>query len=93
MTPSTFAELRTAEIARQMGVMVPDNFRVINGRVRTPETASGGGIVIGAAYTRSRRAKDMSGDELHLQSALLEPRTAHPLPLIHRIAGAIWRWC
>lgn len=35
----------------------------------------------------------MSPDERLLQKALLEKRTAAPLPLLQRIAGAVWRWC
>lgn len=32
-------------------------------------------------------------DADRLQAALLDARTARPLPLLMRVLGAIWRWC
>lgn len=55
-----FAALRTVQIARAQGVVLP--------------------------------SEGMSLDERLLQKALLEPRNAAPLPLLQRIAGAVWRW-
>lgn len=36
--------------------------------------------------------RELVTDELLLQKALLEPRTAQPLPMLQRIAGAVWKW-
>lgn len=66
--------------------MNAEALRIVNGRVRTPT-----GILIGAAYTPP--PAPYSRDAECIQAALLEPRTAHPLSLINRIAGAVWRWC
>ncbi len=63
--------------------------RVIGGRVVTPPTARGGAIEIGRAYVRP--PMPVQGHAVHLQAALLEPRTAIPPTLLHRLAGAIWR--
>lgn len=49
-----------------------------------------GKCVIGRAYVRPS-PRIVSRDAEHLQTALLEPRTAQPLPLVQRIAGAFWR--
>jgi len=88
-SPSTFAALRNDAIAREMGVTLPEMYweprRVENG-LKTCR-----GIVIGGAIAP---AKPVLGvDAEHLQAALLEPRTAKPLPLLQRIAGAFVRWC
>lgn len=48
------------------------------------------GLRIGIAHIP--RPEPVQGDALRLQSALLEPRTARPLPWLAAIAGAIWRW-
>ncbi len=60
----------------------------------TPRTASmavtATGLRIGIAHVP--RPAPVQGDALHLQTALLEPRTARQLPWTARIAGAIWRW-
>lgn len=49
-----------------------------------------GKCVIGRAYVRPS-PRVISRDAEHLQTALLEPRTAEPLPLVQRLAGALWR--
>mgnify|MGYP003514257598 CR=1 FL=1 len=49
------------------------------------------GIVIGGAIAPPVPTITQDGERI--QAALLEPRTAHPLSLINRIAGAAWRWC
>lgn len=49
-----------------------------------------GRVVIGRAYVPPP-PRIVSRDAERLQSALLEPKTAQPLPLVQRIAGAIWR--
>lgn len=49
-----------------------------------------GRVVIGRAYVPPP-PRIVSRDAEHLQSALLEPRTKQPLPLVQRIAGALWR--
>lgn len=101
MTPSRFAELRVVELTAGMGVRAPRAcrptfpraiapVRVLNGRTYTRKTASGGGIAIGCAYTP--RPPAMSADAELAQAALLEPRTARPLPFLNRVAGALWRW-
>lgn len=61
-----------------------------NGLVRTPPTPRGGGILIGSRW--SQRPAPIAPDAERLQSALLERRTAAPLPVLQRMAGAIWRW-
>lgn len=71
--------------------MSAEALRIVNGRVLTPRTSSGGGIVIGGAYTPA--SPPPSRDAEHIQCALLEPRTARALPVLQRIAGAVWRWC
>ncbi len=48
------------------------------------------GIRIGIAH--QPRLAAVEGDGLLLQDALLEARTAQPLPLLQRVAGAVWRW-
>ena len=64
--------------------------RVINGRVQTPPTKRGGAIEIGRAYVRPPAR--VEGHALHVQAALLEPRTAQRPTLLQRLAGAIWRF-
>ena len=49
-----------------------------------------GKLVIGRAYVPPS-PRIVSRDAERLQSALLEPKTAQPLPLVQRIAGAFWR--
>ncbi|CAN5859513.1 hypothetical protein BH11PSE13_BH11PSE13_12430 [soil metagenome] len=49
------------------------------------------GVVIGGAI--APRMPQFSGDAELIQEALLERRTARPLPLVDRIVGAVWRWC
>ncbi len=63
---------------------------VLNGRTVTPKTKRGGGIAIGIAHVP--KPPKPGSEALRLQSALLDKRTARPLPLIRRIAGAVWRW-
>lgn len=54
-------------------------------------TKTRAGIVIGIAYVPQQRP--IHGDSaVRIQSALLEPRTAHPRPLVARILAPIWRW-
>ncbi|KWT89312.1 MULTISPECIES: hypothetical protein [unclassified Variovorax] len=60
--------------------------RVVNGRLITCRL-----VEIGCAH--ELRPPALSRDAEAIQGALLEPRTARPLPLINRIAGAVWRWC
>ncbi|CAN7323808.1 hypothetical protein LJR084_001872 [Variovorax sp. LjRoot84] len=62
-----------------------------NGLVRTPRTPRGGGILIGSRWQPGPRP--LPADATLIQSALLEPRTSRPLPVLQRIAGAVWRWC
>lgn len=88
-----FAILETRRIAGRMGAVLPEDLVVIKGRVRTPITNSGGGVLIGCAHQPRRHPHDFTVNEERLQSALLEPRTAKPLPLLQRIAGAVCRWC
>lgn len=76
------AELPTATL--------PEDFRparVIDGKVQTCKH-----LQIGAMHTPDAQLPEIYGDAEMLQSALLEPRTARPLPLILRAAGAAWRW-
>lgn len=49
-----------------------------------------GKCVIGRAYVPPS-PRIVSRDAEHLQTALLEPRTAQPLSLVQRVAGALWR--
>jgi hypothetical protein len=62
-----------------------------NGLVRTPSTPRGGGILIGSRWERG--PIPLAADAELIQSALLEKRTARPLPVLQRVAGAIWKWC
>lgn len=62
-----------------------------SGQGRTNYTSSGGCILIGSPWQAA--PAPLTVDAELLQSALLEPRTASPRPLLYRIAGAIWRWC
>lgn len=48
------------------------------------------GIRIGCAYVPPPPSP--SKDAQRLQAALLEPRTARPLPLLRRVAGVAWRF-
>lgn len=48
------------------------------------------GLRIGIAHQRPLPAIDR--DAQRLQTALLEPRTARPLPQLQRVLGAVWRW-
>jgi len=50
-----------------------------------------GRVVIGSAYRPAPPAMDR--DAQRLQSALLDPRTANPLPPMLRPVGAFVRWC
>ena len=80
-----------------MSVLKPDlfDFEVCtpaNGLVRTPRTPSGGGILIGSRCKPKPKPAPQTADAELLQSALLEPRTARPLPLPHLLAGALLRW-
>lgn len=48
-------------------------------------------VAIGSAHVP--RPMPITGrDALHLQSALLDKRTAQPQSLLQRIAGAVWKW-
>lgn len=49
------------------------------------------GILIGCRHVRG--PAPLPADEELIQRALLEPRTARPLPWLQRIAGACWAWC
>lgn len=51
-------------------------------------TLTGKGLRIGIAHTPP--PTPIYGDALRLQAALLEPKTAQPLPLFARIAAAVW---
>lgn len=59
---------------------------MVNGR---PCTASGAVLLSATPFPTPPLTQD---DEL-LQAALLEPRTAAPLPRFLRLVGDIWRWC
>lgn len=88
MTASAFAELRTREIAAAMRVTLPECYRparVVNGRVETCRL-----VQIGCAHTP--KPAPLTRDAELTQAALLEPRTARPLSLLQRIAGALWAW-
>lgn len=61
-----------------------------NGLVRTPPTPRGGGILIGSQW--SQGPVPIAPDAELLQSALLNRRTAAPLPVLQRMAAMIWRW-
>lgn len=87
-SPSTFAALRNDQIARQMGVTLPELYwppRPVQNGLKTCR-----GIVIGGAI--EPKPAEMGSQALLLSAALNEPRTAKPLPLLQRIAGAVWRW-
>lgn len=49
------------------------------------------GVVVGCMCEPRPPALDR--DALLLQEALLEPRTAQPLPTPARVLGAFWKWC
>ncbi len=49
------------------------------------------GIVIGGAIRPPLPAMTQDGERI--QAALLEPRTAHPRPLLAHAFGAFWQWC
>jgi len=51
-----------------------------------------GRVIIGLAHIPPPRPI-RSADELRLQAALLEPRTAHPAPLWRIVAAWFWRYC
>jgi len=89
MSPSTFAALRNDQIAREMGATLPELYwpprRIANG-LKTCR-----GVVIGGAIQPQKPVLGAHAELL--QAAVLEPRTAKPLPLLQRIAGAVWRWC
>jgi hypothetical protein len=90
-TRTDFAVLGTQQVAQRMGVTLPEDYRpakVVNGRARTCRY-----VEIGIAHHASRNPHDFTTSEEALQSALLEPRTSKPLPLLQRIAGAVWRRC
>lgn len=87
---STFAALRNDAIAKQMGVVLPEQYKpakVVQGRVQTCRL-----LDIGIAYVPSRSVESFTRSEEEVQAALLEPRTARPLPLFQRLAGAVWKW-
>lgn len=50
-----------------------------------------GRIVIGIAYIQ-RQQYVPSRCALTLQQAMLDKRTAQPLPLINRVLAPFWRW-
>jgi hypothetical protein len=84
-----FAILETQRIAVRMGAVLPEDYRparTVNGRTRTCRW-----IEIGCAHQRPAAVITVDGEQL--QSALLEPKTAKPLPLLQRFAGAMLRWC
>lgn len=56
----------------------------------TALTVTPAGLRIGLAHIP--RPLPIEADAARVQLALLEPRTARPLPVLARIAGAIWRW-
>lgn len=49
-----------------------------------------GRVVIGRAYVPPS-PRIVSRDAEHLQTALLDERTAQPQSLVQRVAGALWR--
>lgn len=49
------------------------------------------GLHIGGAFRPPMPQPTRDGEQL--QAALLEPRTAQPLPPVQAVLGAIWRWC
>lgn len=83
-----FAVLETHRIAKALRVTLPLHYRephIVNGRVETCRL-----VQIGCAHQPKLPA--LTPDAENLQAALLERRTARPLPLFNRIAGAVWRW-
>lgn len=73
-----------------MSVLRPDLFDF---EVRPPANGLVGtstGILIGSRWTP--KPAPLPADAELLQSALLEPRTARPIPLPHRLIGAIVGW-
>lgn len=95
MSPSRFAELRVQQITAGMGLRSPRRRPVFPEAYRAPRAVRAGLqtcrlVVIGGAYTP--RPPALSRDAELTQAALLEPRTARPVPLINRIAGAVYRW-
>ena len=84
-----FAVLGTQRVARDLGVTLPELYwapRPVRNGLKTCR-----GVVIGGAI--EPKPAEMGSNALHLSAALNEPRTAKPLPLLQRIAGAVWRWC
>lgn len=84
-----FSVLGTQRVAQRMGVTLPEFYwepRRVQAGLKTCR-----GIVIGGAI--APRMPEFSADAELLQEAVLEPRTAKPLPVLQRIAGALWRWC
>jgi hypothetical protein len=81
---------RNAEIAQALRVTLPSNYRApVPMHGRTLRTCSG--VHIGGAI--APRMPAFSSDAELIQQALLETRTARPLPALQRIAGALWAWC
>lgn len=74
-----------------MSILRPDLF---DREVRPPANGLVGtrtGILIGSRWTPG--PAPLNADAELIQEALLERRTSTPRPLLHRVAGAVWRWC
>lgn len=79
-----------ARIATRMGVTLPECYykpRPVRNGLQTCRL-----LVIGCMHQDRAAPGPLSDDAALTQLALLEPRTARPVPLLDRIAGAIWRW-
>ena len=53
-------------------------------------TVTPAGLRIGRAHVPP--PLPVQGDAVLIQAALLEPRTARPLPVIQQIAGVVYKW-
>jgi len=71
-----------------MNPVLPDGYRPPEQKGLWLQTCKG--VQIG--ITARPRMPHPDEDGGLVQEALLEPRTARPLRLIQRAAGAVWRW-
>ncbi len=57
---------------------------------RAAMTVTPAGLRIGRAHVPP--PLPVQGDAVLIQAALLEPRTARPLPLLQALIGRVWKW-
>ena len=60
--------------------------------MNTPYTTTATGVQIGLRHTPEPAMPAIQGDASHLQTALLEPRTAKAPGALAWFFGKIWRW-